>query len=110
NTENGCPCSGHTRTHRVRELWCHPMYAVDFALSLLGRTSIAGMILFILPPAGAFPYPWQAGLAFLAWAGWHYWRGFMGRRLFGIALFESIVSLWMSLKWTAVFVAAGGIL
>ena len=86
-----------------------PVNAVDFALSLLGRTSIAGMILFVLPPVGVFPYLWQAGLAFLVWVGRCYWRGLMGRGQLGLALVESALSLWLSLKWTTVFVIAGDI-
>jgi hypothetical protein len=73
---------------------------------LLARTGVAGVMLFMLPPIGEFPPPWQIEMAFLAWIAWCYSFGLFGRSRIFLAAAESAVSLWLSLKWTRLLILA----
>jgi hypothetical protein len=83
--------------------------ALDLTICLLARTSLVGILLFLLPPVGEFPPGWQVGLAFFGWIAWCYWRGLLGQDQLSLATVESIPSLWLSLKWTNLLVVASGI-
>jgi hypothetical protein len=82
------------------------LLAVDHAIALLARTSIAGITLFLLPPTGETPPGWQIGAALPVWVAWSYWRGVLARRDLTAAIIEAIPSLWLSVMWAQLFVRA----
>jgi hypothetical protein len=82
--------------------------AVSLTICLIARTGAAGIFLFMLPPFGEFPPGWQIQGAFLAGTVWCYWQGLFGRSRMLLASIEAAISLWMSLKWTRIFVLLSG--
>ncbi len=80
--------------------------ALAFAICLLARSGLAGVVLFVLPPFAEHPPDWQIGLAFVAWIGWCYRRGLLGSQRLPVAAIESVPALWLSLKWTQLLVFA----
>jgi hypothetical protein len=77
---------------------------VDYAICLLARASLVGIVRFLLPPTGERPPYWQIGLAFLGLVAWCYQRGLLGRRAIFAAAIEAVPMLWLSLLWTQLFV------
>jgi hypothetical protein len=78
--------------------------ALRVTFVLLRRAAAVGFILFVLPPTGAFPYRWQAVVAFPILVSWCYAYGVFARRDVQMAALEAIPTLWLSLRCTEVMV------